>query len=490
VANGYPMSDTAEEIKHRLDIADFLRGYIDLAPAGKNFKARCPFHKEKTPSFFISSNRGLYYCFGCGAKGDIFNFVENFEGLDFRGALKVLADKAGVTLAEFKDNHRLISLLELATRFFEVNLNESARKYLAGRGLSEETIKAFRVGYAPDSFHGLTDYLKKKGFAEKEILEVGLLKKTDRGKIDHFRGRIMFPITDSAGRVIAFSGRIFPEKEKAPKYLNSPETILFKKGSILYGFDKAKFIIREAEHAILVEGQMDLILLHQTGFKNTVALSGTAISEIKGHLKELFYLSSNLILAFDSDSAGRKAALRAAEITLAYGFDVRIADLPAGLDPADVAARGDFKKHVAEAEPVILFLTNLILKEENDPRQTGKRIKAEVLPFVIRLPSSIEASHFVKKVSDLTGIREESIWEDLKRLPRGKEEIKETKKVESGIRRRLLGLLYWQEAVKTPQIDVPLLKEELKRLGILEENAGEARAYFRSGSFLRSSRND
>jgi DNA primase len=476
------MSPT-EEIKKRLGIIEVVSEYLKLQKAGSNYRALCPFHHEKTPSFFVSPERGFYYCFGCGAKGDIFTFVENFEGLDFRGALKVLAEKAGVTLAEFKENNRLYSLLELAARFYEVNLNEPAKKYLRDRGLVEETIKTFRIGYAPDSFHALSEYLKKKGFTEPELLEVGLLKKTERGKIDHFRGRIMFPITDSAGRVIAFSGRIFPEKEKAPKYLNSPETPLFKKGTVLYGFDKAKFAVREAEQAILVEGQMDLVLLHQSGFKNTVALSGTALSEVKGHLKELFFLSPNLILAFDSDSAGRKAALRAAEIVLAYGFDVKIANLPAGLDPADIAKKGDFKKYLGEASHVVLFLTNLILSETKDPREIGKRVKAEVLPFIARLPSSIEASHFVKKVSELAGVREESIWEDLKRLPKEKGRPEEKKKVDAGILRRLLGILYWQESLVAPVTDIALLKKELAKLGVATEPKDKDELIFEAESF-------
>ena len=462
-----------EEIKSRLNVLEVISEYLKLEKAGSNYKACCPFHNEKTASFFISPNRGLYYCFGCGAKGDIFTFIENFEGLDFRGALELLARKAGVVLKDFKDNNRLFSLLELATKFFEVNLNKASKKYLLDRGLTEETIKAFRIGYAPDSFRALSDFLKKKKFTEKEIFSVGLIKKSPKGFFDHFRGRIIFPITDSAGRVIAYSGRIFPEKEKAPKYLNSPETILFKKGSVLYGFDKAKFQIKEKDFAILVEGQMDLVLLHQTGFLNTVALSGTALSEIKGQLRELFYLSPNLVIAFDSDAAGRNAALRAAELTLAHGFDVKIADLPTGLDPADLVREKesgqDFNKFIASAKHVIEFLTSLILRETKEPRTIGARVKKEVLPFIKRLPSSIEQSHFVKKVADMTGIREESIWEDLKRLPRENEKPEEIKKAESSIVRRLLGLYFWQDSLKNPQIDIKNLKSELERLGLFKK---------------------
>jgi len=480
----------AEQIKERLNIVEVLSEYLKLEKAGSNYRALCPFHHEKTPSFFVSPSRGLYYCFGCNSSGDIFTFLENFAGLDFRGALKVLAAKAGVTLQDYKDNSRLYSLLELAALFFEVNLKDEAKQYLKGRGLTEETIKSFRIGYAPDTWQGLTDYLLKKGFKKEEILQAGLAKKTPKGLGDHFRGRIMFPILDSAGRVIAFTGRIFPEKEKAPKYLNSPETALFKKGNFLFGFNQAKAEIKNKNSAILVEGQMDLVLLHQASFKNTVALSGTALSEIKGQLKELFFLSPNLILAFDSDAAGRKAALRTAEITLAYGFEVKIANLPSGLDPADLVKQPEtLKRIIAEAKPVIEFLTNLILQETPDKQEIGKKVRLFVLPFIRNLPSSIEAAYFVKRVAELTGIREESIWEDLKKLPKKEEKTEEPKKIKSGIEttmRRLLGLFYWQEKEKEPKIDLLQLKKELERLGVFEKDFPKDDLIFEAEAFYQN----
>src|ERR1700733_2299987 len=279
--------DTVQQIKDRLSIVDVVSQYVKLDRAGSTLRARCPFHSEKTPSFFVSAERGTFHCFGCGEGGDIFTFVEKIEGLDFKGALKVLADKAGVEIVyerggkEKKDEReRLFELMEVTTIFYTSKLSDAAKKYLTDRGLKEATIKEFRLGFADSGWTDATDYLKKKGFSDKEIVEAGVGKKGDRSTLDKFRNRIMFPIADSAGRVIGFSGRIFGENAspEAPKYLNSPETPLFHKSRILYGFDKAKLSMRKLGCAVLVEGQMDLLASHQAGWANTVAVSGTAFT--------------------------------------------------------------------------------------------------------------------------------------------------------------------------------------------------------------------
>ncbi|HQO70878.1 MAG TPA: DNA primase [Candidatus Paceibacterota bacterium] len=294
------MNSSVQKIKERLSIVDVVSSYISLEKAGKNYKAKCPFHNEKTPSFFVSPDRGTYYCFGCNAKGDIFSFVEKFEGTDFLGALKILADRAGVDLEEYKNKNKdktelYYEIMEEATIFFEDNLKAKleARSYLLSRGLNDQSIEKFRIGFAPDSWSSLINHLKKKDFKTEDILAVGLIKKKDTPdqtqKEDHyydrFRSRIMFPISDSAGRIIAFSGRIFGQSEDSKdgivnaKYLNSPETPLFNKSSVLFGLDKAKSSIRNLGYSIVVEGQMDLILSHQSGFTNTVAVSGTAFTD-------------------------------------------------------------------------------------------------------------------------------------------------------------------------------------------------------------------
>ncbi|MEK7093559.1 MAG: DNA primase, partial [Patescibacteria group bacterium] len=319
--------DTVQQIKDRLSIVDVVSQYVKLERAGGSMRARCPFHAEKTPSFFVSPDRGTYHCFGCGVGGDVFSFVESIEGLDFKGALKVLAEKAGVELVyerggkEKRDEReRLFELLETATIFYTSRLTDAAKKYLTERGIADGTVQAFRVGWAGDAWSELSDFLKTKKFSDKEILDAGVAKNpagqqaaygagNERSRlIDKFRNRIMFPIADSAGRVVGFSGRIFGEKAspEAPKYLNSPETPLFHKSRILYGLDRAKLAIRKHNFAVLVEGQMDLLSSHQAGWSNTVAVSGTAFTT--EHAQIIKRLSDNLVLALDADEAGIKAA--------------------------------------------------------------------------------------------------------------------------------------------------------------------------------------
>ncbi|MDQ5971600.1 MAG: primase, partial [Patescibacteria group bacterium] len=330
------------EIKTRLSITDVLSSYIELIPSGVNYKAKCPFHNEKTPSFFISPVRNGYYCFGCGAKGDIFSFVENFEGVDFKGALKTLAERAGVPLVYTKqegDNRTILyEIMDKATQYFENEFAKSneARAYLISRGLTDETIKSFQVGYAPDGWRNLSDYLIKMGYTQSDLDKVGLIKISEKGIYDRFRSRIMFPISDSSGRIIAFSGRLFgKESDTEAKYLNSPDTVLFNKSNVLFGIDKAKLAIRQRGYAVIVEGQLDLLLSHQMGVTNTVAVSGTALSSTVidaensiNNLGLIRRLSSNIIFAFDGDSAGVRAAGRSALIALSLDMQVKIAVLP------------------------------------------------------------------------------------------------------------------------------------------------------------------
>lgn len=344
------MANTALQIKEKLSIVDVISSYITIEKSGANFKARCPFHNEKTPSFYISPDRGSFYCFGCGVKGDIFTFVEQFEGLDFKGALSVLAKRAGVTIVyEKKSNDEkdeLFRVLESATQYFVKNLSDSteAKKYLVERGLTEKTIADFRIGYVGEGWHDLHFFLRKAGFSDSIIERAGLSKKSDKPGAkstefyDRFRNRIIFPITDSSARTIAFSGRTLSNDPNTPKYLNSPETPVFRKSSALFGIQFAKNEIRKRDYTILVEGQFDLVLLHQHGFKNAVASSGTAVSEGEGDtlMKTLSRFSNNLMLCFDGDSAGIKASIRTSMIALKIGMDVKVTTLPGGLDPADL----------------------------------------------------------------------------------------------------------------------------------------------------------
>jgi DNA primase len=489
--------NNVEGIKARLSIEELIGSYIKIEKSGKSYKARCPFHNEKSPSFFISPDRGGYYCFGCNAKGDIFSFVEQFEGLDFRGALKVLAEKAGVKLTHDDkadgERDRLHKVIELATAYFEDQLMRSkeAQEYIKTRGITDDTRKMFRIGYAPEGWRHLLTYLKGKGFNEAVMEKVGLIKHKEQSEsslvpsahlssstrsgipqglatsyaqqdsyvrgndtksdyYDRFRGRIMFPISDSSGRVIAFSGRILKDVKNADgsspaKYLNSPDTPLYDKSLVLYGLDKAKAEIRRLNYTIFVEGQMDLVMSHQAGIRNTVASSGTALSEetnnsagIISNLGLVRRLSPNVIIAFDSDNAGRKAALRAAGIALALGMDVKIADIVGGKDPADLV-KDDIEKWrqtLKDAKPVIEFELGNVVREiqdsrpvgrtdegrfkikdsdpKNDPRKLTKMVTERVLPLVARIESSSDQSHFVAMIADQAKIPIDSVWTDVK----------------------------------------------------------------------------
>jgi len=487
------MNSPVTTIKERLSIEEVISGYLKLEPAGANLKAKCPFHSEKTPSFFVSPARGSFYCFGCGASGDIFTFVERFEGLDFKGALKLLADKAGVKLGEYggkgsdtstSEKERLYKVMEEATKYFKNNLKENAKvlKYLKERGLTEESIKNFDIGFAPNEWRLLYHYLKEKKFTDREIERAGLAKKSEKGFYDRFRGRIMFPIADSGSRTIAFSGRIFEDDGKSAKYLNSPDTPIFNKFAVLYGLHKAKESIRKNNFSILVEGQMDLVLSHQAGFRNTVATSGTALSDammsrenVVSNLGLIRRLSPNIVLAFDGDSAGQKAVARAGKIALALGMDVKVAAMPEGIDPADLISKEGpqaWKKVIRESKHIIEFLLHKAIEDaKGDMRRAGRAIKDTVLPYVQALQSSIEQMHFIKKISDVSSIKEEALKQDLQKL--GSERNTEREKLVKSdaskstlgrkeyILRKLLGIIFWQKTLKEKTITIDELVKDI-----------------------------
>jgi len=483
------MSEVTEKIKERLGIVDVVGPYIKLEKAGASYKARCPFHHEKTPSFFVSPARNSYYCFGCGEKGDIFSFVQHFEGLDFMGALRVLGGRAGVEVVAENPQKRearenIFSALEEANRFFEANLqtNKEALKYLQDRGISEKTIKHFRIGYAPNEWSRTMTYLRSKDISNATLLKAGIIKESEdesnkkddtRRYYDRFRGRIMFPLSDSSGRIIAFSGRLFPidPQKEAAKYINSPETEVFNKSQVLYGFDKAKMAIRKFNFSIVVEGQVDLIMSHQAGFTNTVAISGTAFS--LDHVTLLNRLSQNIVFAFDSDSAGIVSAGKSAEVALSLGMDVKVAHLPKGVDPADLAKKGDehLKKAIRESVHIVDFYLSIIKEEENDERKRGKKVEETVLPFIARIKSNIDKEHFIAKVARFLNASEEAIRKEVYEIPEveTKDETnvfsddKETKSTRIDmIKKQLLGILLWQEGLDKPMIDIKKTKKQIE----------------------------
>ncbi|OHB01327.1 MAG: DNA primase [Candidatus Zambryskibacteria bacterium RIFCSPLOWO2_01_FULL_35_19] len=469
------MSTNVEQIKEKLDIVDIISGYIKVEKAGINYKAKCPFHNEKTPSFFISPTRQSFYCFGCGEKGDIFSFVEKFEGLDFKGALETLASKAGVELKNFKQTNdvkgekdKLFEIMEKATQIFEKQLieNKEALNVLKKRGVTNDSIAKWRLGFAKNEWRSLYDNLQNN-FSKEEMLEAGLIKKTDNetnsGQIkyyDTFRDRIMFPINDSAGRVIAFSGRAIKDpstgseqENKIPKYLNSPETKLFYKSEALYGFDVAKNHIRKLDYTVLVEGQMDLLMSHQVGILNTVASSGTALTEL--HLKKIGKLSNRIIIAYDSDDSGEKASRRAAEMAMALGMEIKTVSLPEGEDPASIIKKdpAKWKKALKESQHFIDFSLNKALEEKED-RNITKEIIKNVLPLVSLIKSEIEKSIFVKKIALKMKVHEQDVLNDLKKIEKkedpnkGEDPFKNYSKIVN-LERILAGIIFLEEFNKS-----------------------------------------
>src|SRR3990172_13300906 len=423
------MLSPVEQIKDRLSIIDVISSYLKLEKAGQNFKARCPFHNEKTPSFFVSPSRNSYHCFGCNRGGDIFTFTEEIEGVSFSDALKTLAERAGVTLTatgnkEREENKKSYDLLEAATKFFETNLlrSETVKNYIKARGLKEETVRNFRLGFAPDGWSNLLDYLKAKGFPEKLIEENGLIIKGQKGFYDRFRGRIMFPLSDSQGRVVGFSGRIFEVleaslpnssgseaslKHQEAKYVNSPETPLYNKSKILYGYDKAKREMLKENFCVIVEGQMDLLMAHQAGTVNTVAVSGTALTE--KHIRLIKRFTDKILMSFDADDAGLKAGERGVGLALASDMDVRMVGMPQGLDPADVILKDPviWQKALKEAKHIVDFLLDYFEEKKTDDRTFSLEVGKHVLPYVADITNKIDQAHFIKKIASRLTIPED-----------------------------------------------------------------------------------
>lgn len=341
----------SEEIKSKLDIVEVIREYIPVKAVGANFQALCPFHNEKSPSFVISPEKQIWHCFGCGRGGDVFAFVMEKEGLGFMEVLRLLAPKAGVVLQyenqqEYSERNRLLDILELAGKYYahilSTPIGREAREYLIKRGLSDENITEWQLGYSQDSWSGLYDFLKArpltgKKYTDEEILSAGLTVKKEaqnsggRGYYDRFRDRIMFPIWNVNNNLIAFTARVNPNKEqteKMGKYINSPQTKIYDKSRVLFGLNKAKSAIRQEDMAIVVEGQMDAISCHNHGFKNVVASSGTALTTEQVALIKRF--TNNLALLFDMDAAGQMAADRGIKEALAQEMNLKIIVLSSG----------------------------------------------------------------------------------------------------------------------------------------------------------------
>lgn len=481
------MSSPVEQIKERLSILEVVTSYIKLTKAGKNYKGLSPFSNEKTASFYVSPERDMYYCFSTNQGGDIFTFVEKMEGVDFAGALKILADKAGVELVhesrEVRDKRtRLYDALDKAANLYHlfIQQDDEVVAYLKERGITEESMERFQIGYAKNDWHSLHEYLKKEKFSEGDLLDAGLIKKIEPKEkeetryYDTFRGRIMFPIHDSAGRTIAFSGRILPKLDdgKTGKYINSPETALYNKSKILYGYDLAKGGIKKFNFSVLVEGQMDVVMSHQAGYPNTVGVSGTALT--RDQLTLLNRISKNIVMAFDADRAGVASAGKSAALALSMGMDVKVARLPEGVDPADLIQedKNKWKEAVKTSVHIVEFYITHLKSAGYDDRKFKLAVQEKVLPFVAQIKNTIDQAHFVQLVAREIGTSEDVIRSEIERMESDINNVQERvvdapQKVEATPKRdsvemKLTQIIIWQESLTEPSIDIEALRNSFE----------------------------
>lgn len=416
------MQTPVEEIKARLDLVDFIGEFVPLKQAGTNWKGKCPFHNEKTPSFMVSRERGSWHCFGCSRGGDIFTFVQEQEGIDFPEALRLLAKRAGVQLKEYNakiQNQRtkVLDVLRWVSRYYQEVLKktseaEPARAYLQQRQVSADSIEDFAVGYAQAGWDTTYQALKKKGFADDDIFQAGLTIKKDRGTgyYDRFRNRIMFPISDVHGTVVGFSGRILdalvdPKGPVPAKYINSPQTIAYDKGRVLYALNLAKQAIKQADRVVLVEGQMDCLMSHQAGVKNVVASSGTALTIDQVQLLKRF--TTNLVLAFDQDTAGMQAALRGVDQALQERMDIRVVRLSQGKDPDELIKHdvNAWRQAVETAQPLMEYYVAEATADKNlNAVQDKKQVVKFLLPIIGKLGDAVEQAHYLQQLADLVHV--------------------------------------------------------------------------------------
>lgn len=408
-----------EEIKSKLSIQEVVSQYLRLEKMGAQYKARCPFHNEKTPSFYVSPMRHSFHCFGCGESGDIFSFIQKVEHIEFRDALKILADRAGVTLNDGKreENSNLLKIIALAKNHYIKNLHESinAKKYAHDRGLSDEPLKTFEIGYAKKEWQDLYNILKKNNFEDSDIVDSGMVIKTEEGKIyDRFRGRLIFPIRNISGATVGFTARILPEYDdgKSGKYVNSPETSLYHKSRILFNYDLAKKHIAETREVILVEGQMDAVMSYKAGVQNVIAVSGTAFTE--DHVKMIGRISDEVVMCFDNDAAGQKAAKRAAVMCAYGGLRVSFIDIQSK-DPADIVAR-DPSEWVALSKKkidIINYYTNIILKLDDE--QKIRHIRENLVPYLKGIDSPLEKNFAIQKCARILNLEERILKDEIDR---------------------------------------------------------------------------
>jgi DNA primase len=403
------MSNVTEDIKARLDVVDLIKEYIQLTPAGVNFKAPCPFHNEKTPSFVVSSEKQIWHCFGCGAGGDIFEFVKKIEGLADKANVKIDYDYS----PELKNKKtKALDILETAADYYHQLLlkdkdAKAARDYLEKRVIKKEAIKKFNLGYSKDSWDDLMLYLKSKKFIDADIEAAGLVVKSkkDNKFYDRFRGRLMFPINNIFGQTIGFTARVLKKDDQQGKYVNTPQTIVYDKSNVLYNMDLAKMAIKQKNYTILSEGQIDVISSYMAGVENIIASSGTALTPQQ--VKIIKRYSDNLMIAYDADKAGLKATFRIVDNALVENINIKIIEMPKGMDP-DQLIKKDEKKWldaIKKAKPIMDFVFDKIMSigDVNDVFQK-KQMAQKLLVFISKFRDDIERETYLKKLSNLMDV--------------------------------------------------------------------------------------
>ncbi len=431
--------NTLETIRARVDIVELIGSYLPLKRAGSTYKALCPFHNEKTPSFTVNAQRQIFHCFGCGAGGDVFSFIMQREGMDFAGAATLLARQAGVEIEEEPEEpggiskNVLFNLNEAAAAFYRRALLESAtaapaRAYLAERGLSPEIVESFQIGYAPNRWDAVLRGAQKKGWTPEQLEAAGLVLQSSKPQsrnrfYDRFRDRLMFPIADEQGRIAGFSGRSLKPDEKSAKYINTPETALFRKSRILYGLHRARRSIADGREALICEGQIDVLRCHQEGLATAVACQGTAFTE--EHARILRRYADGICLAFDSDKAGQEAAVRAARVFFQAGLAVRVADLPEGED-ADSYIRKQglsaFRERLQQAKTAIAFQFDLLSRIDNKNDQAGRsRITRSLLETALPAPEGVQRDTLVHEIAYQMNLDESMLKSRLNALARRSE---------------------------------------------------------------------
>src|SRR3989475_713599 len=399
-----------DDLRCQADIVRVVQDYVSLKKTGANWVARCPFHKETKPSFSVNPSKDIFYCFGCQKGGSVFNFVMEMERVAFPDAIKIVAEKTGVPLPKLVDDSRfesykresdqVIELNQWALQWWEdqlkSNVGKAAREYLKGRGIAEETIKTFRLGFAPDSWEMLSAHLLQKGATQEQLEKSGLVvKKDEGGSYDRFRGRLMFPVLDAQGRPIAFGGRTL-DPEGEPKYLNSPETPAYTKGRHLFGLSLTRDEIRKQGFAILVEGYLDLIVPYQAGIRNLVASLGTALTPEQ--VKLIGRFARKVVVNYDGDRAGVQAAKRAIETILAEDLEVKVLVLPDNADPDDFIRKhgvSEYNRRRGEAQPHIQFVIDQAVRDRNlnNPADKAAAVE-ETLPFVSAVRNRIQKREY------------------------------------------------------------------------------------------------